>query len=493
MANLPVLKTESSETPKLLLVTADTPPRKPQPYDAAMHINPGGNSPPVIDKPAADSLPRISAAERVPSELPGRQTSEAQAATERLLAQVVAQRKDGLIQLRTVSGNSLVNLQSQIQVKPGQLILLEKSLSNGRTKLSLQTQLRPLTEQILRLLVPNGGDLRAKFSLAAQLPHLPNSLPTTQTVLPNTSQNGLFSFLKQPVGTSQTNSPSASIASQNLASGPLSGQASGSLNGPPGTSNTQIGNSLLQKLQTFIAPNQNPPAKESAPLLKEPSGLLQSLMSTSQLRQPAQIAPLLQPGQTPALLKLVMPLLQTNLARVPLNSDQQQQRDAQTTALTQLAARILLGAMRAPNSGNEVEVSRGEWLTRFEQNLDSLQVELNVVRDPVKEREGGDAKTEEEPSGKVRQWRVRLAFEFDELGLITAFVLLSADKKMEVQFWSELDATRVKLEQYTLKFNDQLDQAVTQYGVEQLEIGVFEGTPPPSRQSISSQLIDETA
>jgi hypothetical protein len=216
-------------------------------------------------------------------------------------------------------------------------------------------------------------------------------------------------------------------------------------------------------------------------------------MPTSQLRQPAQIAPLLQPGQTPALLKLVMPLLQINLARVPLNSDQQQQRDAQTTALTQLAARILLGAMRAPNSGNEVEVSRGEWLTRFEQNLDSLQVELNVVRDPVKEREGGDAKTDEEPSGKVRQWRVRLAFEFDELGLITAFVLLSADKKMEVQFWSELDATRVKLEQYKLKFNDQLDQAVTQYGVEQLEIGVFEGTPPPSRQSISSQLIDETA
>lgn len=224
-----------------------------------------------------------------------------------------------------------------------------------------------------------------------------------------------------------------------------------------------------------------------------PGSLLSQLPSTSQLRDPSQVPPLLRGGQVPALLKLVLPLLQTTLQQAPVNGQQQQARDAHITAITQLAARILLGAVRSPNNGAEVEVSRNEWITRFDQSLDSLQVELHVIRESKQDNETERDAGQGESGEKVRQWRVRLAFEFEELGLITAFVILNAERKLEVQFWTEQESTRLRLQEFRSRFHTRLETALDSHGVEHLEIGVFEGTPPPSAQRISTHLIDETA
>ena len=186
-------------------------------------------------------------------------------------------------------------------------------------------------------------------------------------------------------------------------------------------------------------------------------------------------------------------MLQRTVTQAPVNAEQQQARDSQLTAFTQLAARVLLGAIRAPAAGNELELGRSEWIGRFDQSLDTLQVGLSVIRDPVKEK-GRDTGEEDQPlTTPVRQWRVRLAFEFDELGFITAFILLSDHQKMEVQFWTERESTRIKLQQFRQQFDQRLEQAVSRFGVENLSVDVFEGTPPRPKRNITQHLIDETA
>lgn len=441
-----------------------------------MQILPGGSSPPPTNVPTTEQLPRVAAPQPLPGELPGRQPSPEQLISQRLLAQVVAQRSDGLAQLRVASNNTLLNLQTNQSVKPGQLVLVETQQVGGQSVLNLQTGLKPMTDQLLRLLLPQNGNLKTLVNQVIQT----NTGASAQT---SQGGNGLLNLLNP--GSAPSKAPTALTTNQ-----PFNTNSQPVLQPQP-TSQTN----LLQKLTNLVAPRTTAPAQETATPVNtnRTPDILSQLLPTAQLKRPEQVAPLLQPGQTPALLKLVMPLLQTNLARAPVNAEQQQQRDVQTNALTQLAARIILGALRAPNTGNEVEVSRGEWITRFEQSLDSLQVELNVVRDQVREKESSEQNGNQDAGGKIRQWRVRLAFEFEELGLITAFVLLSEQQKMEVQFWTERDSTRIKLEQFRTEFNDKLKGAVQNFGVEQLDVGVYEGIPPPSRQNISSHLIDETA
>lgn len=406
---------------------------------------------------------------------------------ERLLVQVVAKREDGLAQLKSLVNGTILNLQTSQVLKPGQLALLETRQTSGLKELTLQTQGRPLIEQILRLLTPHAGSLKAKLSAVTQLP-----VPSEQGITkPGTNANGAI----QVVTNNRVGSESTNLLNRVI-------QAGSHLDSPTPSQTKQYPNPILQGLRALLSrSSEQPSGKAQTNNLPQntetkdlrPGTLLQSLPSTSSLRNPAQVPPLLQGGQVPALLKLVLPLLQNALQQTPVNSQQQQVRDAHVTAITQLAARILLGAIRGPNNGNEVEVSRNEWITRFDQSLDSLQVELHVIRENKHEDDlDRDAQTGE-PGEKVRQWRIRLAFEFDELGLITAFVILNAERKLEVQFWTERETTRQRLQEFRLRFKGRLEAALDPHGVEQLDVGVFEGTPPPSTQRISTHLIDETA
>ena len=444
--------------------------------------------PPATDIATSNKAARVSAADALPNQLPNRNTE--QLAKEQLLAQVVSARKDGTAQLRTLAGNNLISLQTGQPLTSGQLVLLETTKVNGRIELSVQTG-ASLTNQILKLLVPSNGNLKTivqnviktqslnngqvnsnnpQFSPnQTQAPHLTTGSNTTS------KGNGLFSFLQSPANVSKVEA------------------------NPPLTSPSANGG-LLNKLSILLNYTSRSPANHpSSPPLptvhqaQSVTTLLQSLTPTANLRDASNIPPLLQTGQMPPLLKLLLPSLQRTLMQAPVNGEQQQVRDNQLTAMTQLAARLFLGAIRAPSNGNEVELSRSEWIGRFDQSLDSLQVGLSVIREPIKEKERDQENRDEDTVRHIKQWRVRLAFEFEELGLITAFVLLSGNQKMEVQFWTERESTRQVLQRFRQQFDQRLDQAVAPFGIEHLNIDVFEGTPPPSRQNITQHLIDETA
>lgn len=448
---------------------------------------PGVTATPATEKLHSEST-AIQRSDNLPAGDPKQAATDARArVVERLLAQVLAVRKDGLAQLKTLSNDNVLNLQSHRPLNAGQLVLLEVTQANGKQEVNVQTQTRPLIDQILRLLVPHGGDLKAKVAIASQIPLAVNNAATNpQPNLPPPANTGLLGLLKQltqttakPAAPTPPNAPGLSSAPGNPAPTNSSILPTGNNPAPTAKAAPAVEGGITREVG-----QSSDPARPS---------LLQLLTPTAALREPGQISNLLQPGQMPALLKLVLPALRSTLNQAPLNAEQAQARDSQMTALTQVAARALLGALRAPNTGNEVEISRNEWVTRFEQSLDSLQVELNVVREQVREKDRSDQDNDPQAPGKVRQWRVRLAFDFAELGLITAFVLLSAEQKMEVQFWCEQERTRDKLQAFRNNFSQRLDSAVSLYGVEKLDVGVYDGTPPPSRQAIASHLIDETA
>jgi hypothetical protein len=253
----------------------------------------------------------------------------------------------------------------------------------------------------------------------------------------------------------------------------------------PATGTTQTTNGdLLQPLASLAGLGKSP-----TELTQHLAQILKQLPDTAGLRDSSQIANLLTPGASPSpLIKLLLPLLKSVLlAPVTKPIDQEQ-----LPRLTQLLARAMLAAIRAPGGGQEAEIGRGEWLSRFEHNLDSFQFELGIVKERYEDkhqRPGAGSKTD----NKVRQWTVRLAFEFEELGLITAFVVLTNNRQLEMNFWTEREDTRAQIEQCRQRFRSRLDQALSPHGIEQLEIGVHEGEPPPSRPQVTTQLVNETA
>lgn len=400
----------------------------------------------------------------------------------RLLAQVLAIRRDGLLQLQSLGDGKITNLQSNQTVQVGQLVLLEVRSSGATKELNLLTQGQALATQILRLLAPHAGNLQSKFA------------EVTQTTSPQARSTDLVGPGSLPTAKRDSaDSLSAGLTKLIHSIGVIPKQL------PKGAPIEQ--GTILQSLKALLSARAS--TSEQAP--RDPStttgqvqdtrglNLTSALPLTTQFIEPARINASLQPGQPPALLKLILPLLRGTLQRAPVTAEQAQTRDAQLSAMTQLAARVLLGALRAPNAGNEAEVSRFETLSRFDQSIDSLQIELNVVKENIRDKESNSDGEGEETQPQVKQWRVRLAFEFPELGLITAFILLRAEQQLEVQFWSERPETRSKLEQYQSRFSDKLEQVLSHHGIKTLEVGVFDGTPPPSRQAITSQLVDETA
>ena len=229
--------------------------------------------------------------------------------------------------------------------------------------------------------------------------------------------------------------------------------------------------------------------KAPTELTTQLSRLIAGLPESSVLKDSSQIANLLQPNSTVSpLLKLVLPLLKSVLMTSPSGQPEQEQ----LPKLSQLLARTLLSAIRAPGAGPESELGRGELLSRFENSLDTFQFELGIVR----ERYSGEkpqAEDEESTINKVRQWTVRLSFEFEELGLVTAFVVLTNQSQIEMNFWAERDDTRKQIEQQRQQFRSRLDNVLSPHGIERLEIGVHEGDPPPPKSQVTTQLVNEIA
>jgi hypothetical protein len=246
-----------------------------------------------------------------------------------------------------------------------------------------------------------------------------------------------------------------------------------------------MSNVLSQLAQVLSA---NPKQSINQPL----AALLNALPQTQTLREPGQIASLLQPSAQSPLVKLMLPLLKSVLLTPPLNSQEQEKRQELLPRLNQLLARGLLSGIRAPGAGPEAELGRGEWLSRHDNAIDNLQFQLGVVRERSSEEDQNRAPGTEEQN-QVRRWTVRLAFDFEELGLITTYVVLVDNRALEMNFWAERPATKLKLEAYQQKFHKKVQRVLSEHGIERLAIDVLDGDPPSSKPQVTTQLVNEIA
>ena len=415
---------------------------------------------------------------------------QAEPPTQRLLAQVLNTNQEGVTQLKTLPAGQTLQLQTASRLTPGQLVIVE--LSAGQVRLDSQSQ--QVAAQLLRQLLPLSGSLKTALLAAVATALSAQTALSSTTTLNAAAAAGTASNLGQTIANHQSllaggatlpaglrpPSQGVSTATQPIIPGDLA-----QLLQKNGTGKL-ASHDLLQQLASTVSPGSGKAATE---LTQQLSQILKQLPDSATLRDSGQIANLLAPGASQnALIKLLLPLLKSVL-QTPINKPVDQD---QLPKLSQLLARAMLSAIRAPGSGQEAEVGRGEWLSRFEHNLDSFQFELGIVREryeDAKQRSGDGTKTD----NKVRQWTVRLAFDFEELGLITAFVVLTNNRQLEMNFWTECTDTRIQIEQFKQRFQSRLDLALSPHGIEQLEIGVHEGEPPPSKPQVTTQLVSEVA
>jgi hypothetical protein len=473
--------------------------------------------------------------------------SAQEAASQRALAQVIRQ-ESGRTLVKTLPGGQTLELQTSEQLRNGQLVVLEQKPG----QLTLSTQPKTVADQILRHLLPHSGQLKPALltvlktalsqltALSAQTALSGQTALSAQTALSGQTALGaqtalsgqtalgaqiavnreIATGLGQQAGTINLMTPANGItegllqvlnqarvtAGQSDSAGNAAGQSavtsslesqllplfkaalssSGQTASSVSESASQSTNLIQQLGQLFTA---NPKHPINQPL----ANLLGDLPSTQALTDPAQIASMFQSQATiGSLIKLMLPLLKSVLLTPPTNGQEQERRMELLPKLSQLIARVLLSAVRSPGNGLEAEVGRGEWLTRHDNSLDSLQIELGVVRQRSSdENQEQDQQQDQKP--QVRRWTVRLSFDFEELGLITAFIILVDNRALEMNFWAEREATRHKIEYYQQQFRQKLNDVLTSHGIERLTIDVHEGDPPPAKPQVTTQLVDEVA
>ena len=461
---------------------------------------------------------------------------QAEVQTQRALAQVISQ-ESGIAQVKTLPGGQILELQTGQQLRAGQLVVLEQQAG----QIKLDTQPKAIVEQLLRHLLPHSGGLKSALlsvittalsgntALSGQTALSGNTALSGQTALSgytalkgtsaptgSTTQNqnpslspnvvpgnsatssgltspgipagtrpsGLNQYLgiNQLLPTNSTPTAPASLQSQLL---PLLGNALGNA-GPNSTGHPDAKLNLLSQVAQMLTANPKQPINQ--PLAE----LINGLPQTQSLREPGQIAALLQPNAQSPLVKLMLPLLKSVLLTPPLNNTEQEKRQELLPRLNQLLARGLLSGIRAPGAGPEAELGRGEWLSRHDNAIDNLQFQLGVVRERNPEEDQNQTHGKE-AQGQVRRWTVRLAFDFEELGLITAYVVLVDNRALEMNFWAERPTTKQKLEAYQQKFHKKVQQVLSEHGIERLAIDVLDGDPPSSKPQVTTQLVNEIA
>jgi len=182
----------------------------------------------------------------------------------------------------------------------------------------------------------------------------------------------------------------------------------------------------------------------------------------------------------------LLPILKSLLLS---NSNQVDTKTQETGArLTELIARVMLSQMRPQNrlEKEEIDTRRAELLARGENQIDSFHIQFSGPK-PREEEWDKDSEYRNQ-SLTERKWTVRLSFDFQELGSITAIIVLSAEKRLEMNFWSERPETLLLINQHRRKFENQLQDKMEAQGIE-LSMAVFEGRAPQQESAIHSQLI----
>jgi len=152
----------------------------------------------------------------------------------------------------------------------------------------------------------------------------------------------------------------------------------------------------------------------------------------------------------------------------------------------------MLSQMRSlnPLEGDDTDIRRTELLARSDNQIDSFHIQFSAPK-TRNEKENGNKNNENENQRTMeRRWTVRLSFDFQSLGSMTAIIVLSAEKQLEMKFWSERPETLLLINEHRKAFQNQLQEKMASQGIE-LSMEVFKGKAPQQDVAISSSLVDE--
>ena len=158
-------------------------------------------------------------------------------------------------------------------------------------------------------------------------------------------------------------------------------------------------------------------------------------------------------------------------------------------ALNDTVARLVLAQMRPQLvEPDNAESRRFELMLRSESSIDGIQISIETtpLRTEAKEQE----QFEEGHAEQEKKWTVRLAFDFPELGPVTAFIMLMGNTRVELQFWATRPATKRLIEDRQRRLTQRLSEQLDEQGINDLTFSVFEGEPAP-RPNVTTELLHE--
>ena len=184
-------------------------------------------------------------------------------------------------------------------------------------------------------------------------------------------------------------------------------------------------------------------------------------------------------------------------------------RQLATDALAKILFNQLRPLLETSNEG--LESRRLDFLVKHEDQFSVVDLEINRHVPPPEQREA-ESETDTDKS-KVRRWDVRLNFNLEQLGQITANIKFTEGISLDLTFWAERPHTFELLNRHAKGFRENLGESLTLIAGQQtvagqadelterksgsprisISLAVINEAHPEPKISLSSQLVDVSA
>ncbi|MFT5803734.1 MAG: hypothetical protein ACI9R8_000771 [Candidatus Paceibacteria bacterium] len=139
------------------------------------------------------------------------------------------------------------------------------------------------------------------------------------------------------------------------------------------------------------------------------------------------------------------------------------------------------------------EMRRVDLLVRNDQQLDSFNLQFSRVDLPATRMKEDDADAPNQANGeKTRAWRVKLTFDLQRLGEVSAIINYTEGKTLSTSIWSNSADTFALLHEHQSQLQERLATSLQNSGIDIL-IDVYQGTPSHTPGNLSSHLVDTRA
>jgi hypothetical protein len=184
-------------------------------------------------------------------------------------------------------------------------------------------------------------------------------------------------------------------------------------------------------------------------------------------------------------------------------------RQLATDALAKIIFSQLRPLLEATNDG--LESRRLDFLVKHEDQFSVFDLGINKQVRPPEQEETQSQADSDKP--KARRWDVRLNFNLEQLGQITANISFTEDISLDLTFWAERSQTFELLNHHAKGFKENLGESLTLIAGQQttqgqenkfsqrqsgnprisISLAVINESHPEPKISLSSQLVDINA